>query len=354
MKPSLLWTGTLALVVLTGCATNPAPAGPKFIFYPPSPEPPRLQFLASFSDESDLGAQVSKLAMFVTGAQPSRQPIIKPYGLAFAKQDLYICDTVAGAVEILNFDQKTMRVLAPSGLASLKVPVNIAIDADGTRYVADTGRNQVLIYGADDSFRGTIGAKEHWKPTAVAVTSNRVLVSDLENHCIRVYDKAELKPLATIPPDPKVTGPGQLFMPVNLALDAQGRIYVSDMAACQVFVYDADGKYLRAIGARGDLPGQFARPKGVAVDKAGRVYVVDAASDVCQVFDAEGQLLLFFGEPNGSAAPLNLPAAVIVDDQNLAAFQKYAAPNFVLEQLVIISNQYGNRKISVYGLGHPR
>ena len=137
-------------------------------------------------------------------------------------------------------------------------------------------------------------------------------------------------------------------------LDAQGRVYVSDMAACQIFVYDADGKYLRSIGARGDLPGQFARPKGVAVDKAGRVYVVDAAADVCQVFDAEGQLLLFFGEPTGSPAPLSLPAAVIVDDQNLAAFQKYAAPDFVLEQLVVIANQYGNRKISVYGLGHPR
>ena len=57
---------------------------------------------------------------------------------------------------------------------------------------------------------------------------------------------------------------------------------------------------------------------------------------------------------NGSPAPLTLPAAVIVDDQHLALFQKYVAPDFVVEQLVIISNHFGDRKISVYGLGHHR
>ena len=45
---------------------------------------------------------------------------------------------------------------------------------------------------------------------------------------------------------------------------------------------------------------------------------------------------------------------MIVDDQQVALFQKHVAPDFVVEQLVIISNHFGDRKISVYGLGHHR
>ena len=52
--------------------------------------------------------------------------------------------------------------------------------------------------------------------------------------------------------------------------------------------------------------------------------------------------------------PLTLPAAVIVDYDHVGLFQKYAAPDFVVEHLVIITNQYGDHKISVYGLGHKK
>ena len=346
--------GLSAAALVTGCATGTKTANaPGYIFYPPAPAVPRLQFLVSYSDELDLGAEVSKLASFITGAKPSSQPIIKPYGLALVNKQLYVCDSVAGAVEILDFEKKSLRVFSPGGMAMLKTPINIAVDTDGTRYIADTGRGQVLIYGADDAFRGAIDDKD-LKPTAVAVSTDRLYVMDLDGHCIRVYEKAGRKPLFTIPRAPLVDQPGRLFMPVNLALDTQGRVYVSDLANCQILIYEADGKYVRSFGSRGDLPGQFVRPKGVAVDRVGRTYVVDAASQVCQIFDATDKLLLYFGEPTGSPAPFTLPAAVIVDDQHLALFQKYVAPDFVVEQLVIISNQFGDRKISVYGLGHHR
>ena len=245
------------------------------------------------------------------------------------------------------------RWIEAGGLAMLKTPINIAVDTDGTRYIADTGRGEVLIFGADDGFRGTIKDKD-LKPTSVAVTADRLFVMDLDGHCIRVYEKTSRKPLGTIPREPRAEQPGHLFMPVNFTLDAHGRIYVSDLSNCQISIYEADGKYVRSFGSRGDLPGQFVRPKGVAVDRAGRTYVVDAASQVCQIFDTSDKLLVYFGEPNGSPAPLTLPAAVLVDDQHLALFQQYAAPDFVLEQLVFISNQFGDRKISVYGLGHHR
>ena len=352
------WLVAGSLAFLPGCATGPAKStSPRFIFYPPAPEPPRLQFLVSYSDEKDLGRKVSKFASFVTGEDPPSQPIVKPYGVALASNQLCVCDTGTRSIGMLDLVQKTMRRFAPPGSAALGVPISLAIDADGTRYVADTGRNQVLIYGPDDSFRGTIGDDNSLRPTGVAVTTDRLYVSDLKGHCVRVYQKEGHKPLFTIPRDPEAgedKEPGKLFMPVNLALDRQGRVYVSDMAACRIQIYDVEGKYLRSLGSRGDLPGQFARPKGLAVDREDRIYVIDAAAQVCQIFDSAGKLLLFFGEPDGSAAPLDLPAAVAVDYDHIGLFERYAAPDFVVEHLVIITNQLGPRKISVYGLGHKK
>ena len=329
----------------------------KYIFYPPPPEKPRLQFLVSFSEERDLGQRMSKLSVFVTGAKPASKPILKPYGVVLTGNSIFVCDTTARALDILNLTNKTMRIFAPSGMGKMGSPISLAIDAEGTRYVADTLRNQVLIYGSDDTYRGSIGAADSLRPTGVALTGDRVYVADVKGHCIRVYGKVDHQLLFTIPRNPDAQEdkePGKLYIPANLALDQRGQVYVSDTATCRIKVYDSEGKHLRTFGTQGDMPGQFARPKGMAVDREGRIFVVDAATEVCQIFDESGKLLLFFGEPEGSAAPLNLPAGVTVDYEHVAFFQKYAAPDFVLEELVIITNQLGVKKISVYGLGHRK
>lgn len=351
----------VAAMVLAGCKTGTGDQSVKplgNIFYPPAPEDPRIQFLTSISDERDLGIQGSSFAEYITGVKaPAAQKILKPYGVVLAGGKIYVCDTGTRCVDIVDFSQKKIRLFYPRGMGKFGTPVNIAVDADGTRYVADTGRRAVLVFGADETFRGAIGEGDKLHPTAVALFTNRVYVTDLETHCVRIYDKATRKQLSTIPANPEADAdsePGKLFIPVNLAVDQQGKIYVSDMGSCQVKIFAADGKHLRTIGGQGDLPGQFARPKGVAVDHDGRFYVVDAAAQVCQIFDAEGKLLLFFGESEGSTAPLVMPAAVSVDYDHVAMFQKYAAPNFALEYLVLISNQYGDRKINVYGFGHKK
>jgi DNA-binding beta-propeller fold protein YncE len=292
---------------------------------------------------------------------------------------LYVCDTGSSAVEILDLKKKEFRYFTPLREGSLRTPVNIAVDHDGTRYVADTGRGQVVIFAADDRYLGAIGEKvvratkahskapvpaaepsteekvDEMKPTDVAIAGDRLYVSDLKNNRVRVYDKATRKLLFTIPADPAAEDPqARLYAPVNLAVDAQRRLYVTDIGAFRVQQYGPDGKYLRTIGRLGDSPGEFARPKGVAVDREGRVYVVDAAAQLVQIFDAEGKLLLFFGEPEGSPVGLNLPAKVAIDYDHVGLFQEYAAPDFQVEYLVIVTNQYGDRKVSVFGFGSKK
>ena len=73
-----------------------------------------------------------------------------------------------------------------------------------------------------------------------------------------------------------------------------------------------------------------------------------------QVFDREGELLMYFGAPGEDATSvyLNLPAAITIDYDNVDVFRQYAAPGFELEYLLLVVNQYGLQKVSVFGYGH--
>lgn len=382
MLPGGRWlvAGAALLAVLAGCEAPPQRASAPATFYPAAPQAPRLQFLVGYSGEQDLGGTPNKFAAFVVGKEPVRKPINKPYGLALHDGKIYVCDTGSAAIDIIDLRTREFRYFTPGGEGKLVTPVNIAIDHDGTRYVADPASGQVLIYGRDDSFLGAIGervsgkgrahspasvapvraestgSEAEMKPTDVLVAGDRLYVADLKNHYVRVYDKAKRQLLFTIPRAPATAdAQSKLFAPANLAVDAQGRVYVSDLGAFRILQYSPDGQFLRQFGRGvGDKPGEFARPKGVAVDREGRVYVVDAATQVVQIFDPDGRLLLFFGDRQGSTPGLDLPAKVVIDYDHNALFASHVAPDFQLEYLVIVTNQFGEHKVSVFGFGHKK
>ena len=345
----MLGGGCLGLALLAGCSTPTSPAPRKFTFFPSPPDEPRIQFLTAFAGDAQMGRSRS-FADFITGEQKTANPLVKPYGLAVHGGKIFVCDTVAHNIEVFDLQKKRATYFEPQGEGKLRLPINISVDADGTRYVADTGREQVMIYGKDGTFVTAMGKRDEMKPSDVAITADRLYLTDLKNHAVRVFNKADRKLLFTIPLDEK-NEKEKLFSPTNLALDQTGkRLLVSDTGANRVQIYDLDGKYIRTIGQQGVGAGMFARPKGVAADRAGLAYVVDAATQVVQVFDAEGRLLLFFGQAGASTrGEVVLPAAVKVDYDHVSYFQKYVAPGYQCEYLILVTSQFGGQKVSVYG-----
>ena len=89
----------------------------------------------------------------------------------------------------------------------------------------------------------------------------------------------------------------------------------------------------------------------ISIDKEDRIWVVDTAPEVVKIYNPEGRLLLFFGLPGNKGGMMNMPAKVIVDYDNVDLFQEYAVKGADLEFLVLVSNQFGPNKISVYGFG---
>ncbi|HZL43241.1 MAG TPA: 6-bladed beta-propeller [Verrucomicrobiae bacterium] len=335
------------LLVMAGCATHPK-TKPQPAFYPAPPDEPRIQYLTGFSSEDELFGN-SGFKNFILGPDRTFKPIGKPYGVTSSPGRWYVCDTVASTIAIMNLDRKSMHYLKTSGQGNLGVPITSAVDALGNLYVADSSREQVLMYSADETYLGAIGKKDEMKPSGVAIAGGLLYVSDLKNHAVRVYQLGNHELVRTIPSEGQGEK-GKLYSPTNVAVDKQGRVYVSDTGGFCVQVFDAEGHYVRTIGQQGLAPGQFARPKGIAVDKEGRVYVADAATQVLQLFDSEGRLLMFFGDP-GSTGPgaTSLPAGVAVDYDNVGYFGSFVAPGRQIEYLILVANQYGNPKISVYG-----
>ncbi|HMJ91918.1 MAG TPA: 6-bladed beta-propeller [Candidatus Acidoferrum sp.] len=350
MKTSRLVLCSIALglaALLTGCATTPA-AKTSAIFFPPPPDEPRIQYLTSFGSENELGG-AGKFSDFVLGTDKVHRPIWKPYGITTAKGFIYICDTQPANIVEADLVKKRISYIRPGGREAMQVPINIAADAQGNRYVTDTKRGQVMVFDADDQLIDTIGKMGEMKPCGIALTAERLYIGDLSNRNVRVYKTATRELLFTIPRH-STNQHADIKAPTNLAVDKDGNLYVSDTGGFDVKVFDRDGKFIRLVGEMGLNAGRFALPKGIAVDREKRLYVVDAATAVVQMFDDQGRLLMFFGEPKSSGpAGLYLPAAITVDYENVEYFQRFVAPGHTLEYLILVTNQAGPNKVSVYG-----
>jgi hypothetical protein len=92
------------------------------------------------------------------------------------------------------------------------------------------------------------------------------------------------------PPLPPVDG---MFRQVtDMAWDAAGDTYISDgYINSRIAKFDQDGNWIKSWGEPGDQPGQFNTPHNIAVDAQGNVYVADRGNRRIQVFDQDGKFL---------------------------------------------------------------
>jgi sugar lactone lactonase YvrE len=341
------------LLALGGCATVPEDAA-QAVFYPPLPNPPRVQYLATFSGIADLGGKRSAFAEFVLGkGTPEEEHLVrKPYGAALYEGKIYVVDTRGSGYGIFDLAHQRFDMVTGSGAGVMKKPINITIDADGSKYITDTQREQVLAFDREDRFSRAFGVEGQFRPADVAIVGDRLYVADLRDHEIEVLDKHSGKVLFKI--GSMGSGQGQLIFPTNLALAPNGDLWVSDTGNFRVQRFTPDGAWVGSFGSVGRGLGHFGRPKGVAVDHEGRVFVVDAAFQNVQIFDAEGRLLLFFGAPGYRPESINMPTDVVIDYDNLEWFQSFAHPDFDLDYVVLVVSQFGPNKVNAYGVGKMR
>jgi DNA-binding beta-propeller fold protein YncE len=341
------------LFVVGGCATTqPKIEKESAVFYPPPPDLPRVQFLTSYEGAKDIEPKKSAFESFVTGEKESRRILDKPYGIAMYEGKIYVCDTNR-TVMVFDLQKRTFEPLhGAKGQGKLIQPLNISIDDQGNKYVADPIRQQVVIFDKNDFYVKALGGPGDWKPVAAVYYDGLVYVADIKNGEIRVFDKATGEIVRTFGSKGKVED--TLYMPVNLAFDSKGYLYVVDAGRFQVVKFDRDGHLIATLGSLGTNLGHFARPRGIAIDKDDNVYVVDASFYNVQMFNSKGQLLMFFGEGGTKPGKLILPAGIFVDYDSVKYFQKDLDPNFEPKYLVAVTSQFGDRLVNIFAYGKEK
>lgn len=167
--------------------------------------------------------------------------------------------------------------------AQLYHPRGMAIDADDNLYVADTGGCRIVKLSPDGTVLAKIGSKgsghgQFVEPTDVAVEPNGLMyVTDTGNKRIVRLDAAggylsEWAFRQAVP----FNGP-------HLALASGGRLLVTDPEGGKLVTFDAGGRQLQETGRKGSADGEFRLPVGLAVDGEGRVYVADTGNGRVQV-----------------------------------------------------------------------
>ncbi len=187
----------------------------------------------------------------------------------------------------------------------LNHPRGLAMAPDGTLYVADSLNHRVQVFDSDGNYlrgwgrfevgeHGTAQGGNFNQPWGIAVgPDGNVYVADTWNHRVQVFtpEGEFLRTWGQLAQLESATGLYDMWGPRDVAVDAEGLVYVADTGNKRVRVYTAQGEYVRDIGGGGTGPGQLNEPVGLAIHPDGRLFVADTWNRRIQVFNTMGQYL---------------------------------------------------------------
>jgi len=184
-------------------------------------------------------------------------------------------------------------------------PIGAAADADGNVIVADAGAHRIRKVARDGTVTTVAGTGQEGAangaaasatfrgPRGVAVGADgTIYVADTGNHLIRAISPSGT--VATLAGSPgkkglkNAPGSGALFnAPIGIAVGPDGSLYVTEFDNHAIRLVSKDGKVVRQIAGTGTkgfkdaatLDSQFDSPVGIAVDKDGIIFIADAANN---------------------------------------------------------------------------
>lgn len=299
-----------------------------------------------------------------------------------ASGHVYVVDMFNHRVQKFTSDGAFVTKWGASGTGDgqFSYPYGIEVDRLGTVYVCDQSNNRMQVFTSGGTFvakwgvNGT-GPGQFFGPACVAVASNGdVYVTDQFNHRVQRFDRAGGGGL----PGSMVavswfgssgSGDGQFNTPAGIAVDSQGRIFVSDRGNNRLQRFSAAGVYSSQVGTLGsalgqlDTPygvavigsnvfvaeagnhrvhrfstalapvgtwgtpgtgdGQFNSPTGIAADAGGNLYVVDTGNNRVQKFNGVGTFLAKWGTAGSGPGQFNQPFDVAVDGDGYVYVSDY-------------------------------
>ncbi len=275
---------------------------------------------------------------------------------ADAAGNLYIADTQNHAIRRVT-PAGTITTVAGTGIAGfsgdggaatsaqLDTPAGIAVDGNGTLYIADTHNQRVrrvangtittVAGNGTAAFAGdggTATAASLSSPSAVALdATGNLYIADTGNQRIRRVTAAAISTVAGTG-DQGFSGDGAaataaaLDSPIGIAVDAAGTLYIADRHNHRIRAVASTGIITTLAGSgTPDFAGSFSgdgaastaaalsRPSGVSVDAAGNVYIADTNNQRIRQAGNGGIATVYgSGDQAPGANALNTPRGLTV------------------------------------------
>ncbi|UCE58469.1 MAG: hypothetical protein JSU63_13620 [Phycisphaerales bacterium] len=200
-------------------------------------------------------------------------------------------------------------------------PVGMTVHPDGRIFVADTHYHRVLIFDQVGNIVGSFGSEgvgdgEFQLPTDVAVDAQGDLyVSEYhENDRITKWSP-DLQFIAAFGEDP-IEGK-RLSRPAGIDIDSEQTLWVADACNHRVVRFSLDGAALSVIGEFGREAGELRYPYDVDVSPDGEIMVCEYGGDRLQWFSKDGKSLRTWGSSGRKLGELSGPWGAAYGAQGL-------------------------------------
>jgi DNA-binding beta-propeller fold protein YncE len=167
-------------------------------------------------------------------------------------------------------------------------PIDVAPDPQGkTIYVTGNNNHKVMAFSAGGKLLRQWGGEglndgEFRYPATIAVTpGGLIFVVDVLNTRVQVFDKRGRLGFRV---GEWGVLPGQFLRPKGVAIDSRGWSYVSDSYMDVIEVFDASYRFQHVLGNGGNLQ-RFTAPGGLAIDAGDRLYVVEVLANKVSVYN---------------------------------------------------------------------
>ena len=240
--------------------------------------------------------------------------------------NLYIADTFNHRIRRVDVDGNIATVAGtgtkgynydggPATEARLDYPRGVAIDSVGNLYIADTSNNCIRKVDVDGNISTVAGAED----IGYLLRSGSGCRPGLGGDGV-----------------PAIAA--ELNWPSNVAVDAEGNLYIADTFNHRIRKVDVDGNISTVAGAGASAGGigmsgysgdggpavqaHLNRPGSVAVDAEGNLYIADTFNHRIRAVDIDGDIFTIAGTGTpgfsgdsgpATAAQLNFPSGVAVD-----------------------------------------
>ncbi|MDH3353646.1 MAG: tetratricopeptide repeat protein [Chromatiales bacterium] len=213
-----------------------------------------------------------KLATLPSKNSRGERILEQPEAIALFKETIYVVDSETELVAMFSRNGELKGTFGGrGGDMQLNNPHGIAI-YDGIVYVADSGNSRIQLYGINGVFL-----------TVLDINENK--------HNQKVAEKSKI--------------PFQLDEPIDIELDALGRIYVLDKDDSLVKIYSQSGQYINKLPNSGE-------PIAINISESG-IFVANIASYTINKYNFDFRLDSTFGSKGKGRAQFMSMSGLAID-----------------------------------------